>query len=425
MAVSDPNVNLAPSYQLIQQALQQRAALEAQSGGSNGFGAVNAVAEPVAQQAAVQQARAADLQKQYQNHVMDIVKNNNQLSIPDGASFQDVVSGRVQPVLTPKTHTVTQDDVDSAVKSFSMDDAHKNVFDDLIGKQFTQKDLQAVLAKRANFIHSSEKGNTEPAAFDYVDENTHETIHAQGWYDKDKKQYFLQNGTPAPANITQPDKGGGAANTKQQQFDETNLKSMEKRLDPTQRRAGTMADAQKRTNGIQRLQALFDGYQNDLTPQEWQEASIAWASVLGSGTGVNSREQIESLVPKSLRGNVKGEMQWVMNNPTGTDQQAFAERIKTGMAREMGVNQGIVKDSQIKGLSGFQDVIQRNPSEAKAMLENYNISPEDFQKAYPKLAKTLYPELTPAKDVATPADALKLAPGTKFRLPDGRTGIVK
>src|SRR5204863_9000531 len=168
----------------------------------------------------------------------------------------------------------------------------------------SHKDLDATLQKKVNFIHSSAKGNTEPAEFELSDGSP-----VKGFYDKDKKQYFMQNGQAAPNDIKPIQKAELGLSEKQQQFDENKLQKAEERLDFTKRRAGTFADAGKRVSGIKRLDALFKGYANDLTPQEWEEAGLAWAGILGTGTGMQSRAQIEALVPKSLHGNVKAEMQ--------------------------------------------------------------------------------------------------------------------
>lgn len=392
MAISDPNINLAPSFEQVQQALNKRADIAAQSGGNNGLDLLNAIASPLAQQAQVQQKQQADLRKNYQDNILEIARANNQLQIPEGATLQDVASGNVSPTLTPKKKIITQADVNDAVKSFGMDEAHSHIFDDMVGKEFDQKAFQDELIKKANFMHSSEKGNTEPSAFEYKDPSSGQWEQAQGYYDKDKKKYFLNNGQEAPG-VTRPiQKSELGLSEKQQQYDEKMLRDAEKRFDSTQKRAGSFADAAKRLSGIGRLDALFKGYDNNLNPQEWEEAALSWAGILGSGTGVNSRAQVEALVPKTLVGNMRAQLQWYMNNPTGTNQQEFAKRIQQGMEREKQFNENYLKDSISKGISGYQNTFMRKPDDSREMLQKYNVSWMDIKNDYPRLAKKLYPE---------------------------------
>jgi hypothetical protein len=124
MAVVNPEFNLAPSYQMVQQALAQRANLEAQGGAANPLAPINSALAPIAQQQQVASARNFELQK-------DAAKR----------------ASSAEP-----TVTIEQDDIDELASALGTKDDYPDMFNDLLGKKYTEKELQNVAKDRMTAV---------------------------------------------------------------------------------------------------------------------------------------------------------------------------------------------------------------------------------------------------------------------------------
>ncbi len=186
---------------------------------------------------------------------------------------------------------------------------------------------------------------------------------------------------------------------KQDQFDEKMMVKLDDRLNWGKSNRGANGQAAASLRGIGQLDALFKGYKNDLTPQEWEEASIAWARILSAGGNGAARAQVEALVPKTALGNVKALQQWYSNNPTGTNQQEFAKRMQTGMARETKYNTEYLQKETLKVLDGYKDVLaRRSPDDLREFFQNKGLSYDAVNAAKPALAKHAWPEGKPKEE---------------------------
>lgn len=192
---------------------------------------------------------------------------------------------------------------------------------------------------------------------------------------------------------------------KQEQFDEKMMVKLDDRLNWGKSNRGANGQAAAALRGIGQLDALFKGYKNDLTAQEWEEASIAWARILSSGGNGAARAQIEALIPPSAVKNVQVLKQWISNNPTGTKQQEFAKRMEVGMDREKTFNEGYLKKETLKVLDGYKGPLSRqNPDDLREFFQNKGLSYDDVKTAKPALAKRAWPEGKPKEAAVEQGD---------------------
>jgi hypothetical protein len=164
---------------------------------------------------------------------------------------------------------------------------------------------------------------------------------------------------------------------------------------------GAGADAANAVRGITQLEALMKGYKNNLTPQEWEEAGIAYTRVLSGNRPAS--EQIRAIVPQTLVGNAMKVMQWFSNDPTGTQQQAFAKRMLTAMAREKDVNMGIIKGQQLAASQDVRKTWMRHPVEARQAFEANGLTAQDVAAKDPELAKAVWGNVLPKPAAPAPA----------------------
>jgi hypothetical protein len=179
---------------------------------------------------------------------------------------------------------------------------------------------------------------------------------------------------------------------KTQQDDENRLAKLGEAMSTEKMRSGSVGQMSQSLAGIGKLKALMSGYKGNLTPQEWQEAAIAWNRILTQGGTGGGEHSIEALVPHSLKGNIMGQIQWLTNDPTGTAQQEFAKRLQLGMDREEKYATGYVNKYKVGRLMDFQDVASRKADEVRMKLESQGIGFQDVAGVNPGLASKLWPQ---------------------------------
>jgi hypothetical protein len=176
----------------------------------------------------------------------------------------------------------------------------------------------------------------------------------------------------------------GSAEAKKEKELGKKIVDFQKALDPTQARSGEFAKLYANLTQGERLKALTSkGAQGlNLNPQEMEEFALGLGRLI-SGAGASSRAQIEALVPKSLRGKTSEIMQWVTNNPTGTEQQAFVQRMLGTVEREQGIAKDQLQKTIIKRSKAFEDVKKSNPEKYDEIL-NESISSLGIKSEAPK-----------------------------------------
>lgn len=153
--------------------------------------------------------------------------------------------------------------------------------------------------------------------------------------------------------------------------------NLKKDLDPMTG-TGNLAKAKDMSIQADRLLALTRDVGGgkgvrDLTEQEIHELATGFNRMLSGGVGAAS--QIEALVPRSLRGDVNGMIQWISNNPTGTGQKAFVERMAHSIEREKAVNDDIIKKGLYAKLPAYQKLKQTNPELYGSILQGQGLDP--------------------------------------------------
>lgn len=146
MAVVNPEVNLAPSYALVQQALQQRANIAGQSGALNPLSTINAIAAPVAEQQKLASAQQFELDKIYQKSLLD--------------RAEKTASAKPKVLVTPEG-------VDEFLDAYGIDEKEKpeyrDLLKDMIGKEVDEDEAEKTAAERIKF-RESQKTRKEATA---------------------------------------------------------------------------------------------------------------------------------------------------------------------------------------------------------------------------------------------------------------------
>lgn len=155
----------------------------------------------------------------------------------------------------------------------------------------------------------------------------------------------------------------------------------DKALDPSYYRAGAFGDSKKVFDRGEALQSLYNAgaaQPGGLDKRQIEELTIGYQNMLSRGG--NSVTQVDALLPKSVVGNVNSLTEWLTNNPRGTDQMNFVNRVHSGIEREMATTQSQMDRTRLQRISTFDPWIERNPEQARNMMMSYGINPEDYQK---------------------------------------------
>jgi hypothetical protein len=155
-------------------------------------------------------------------------------------------------------------------------------------------------------------------------------------------------------------------------------------LDPNKARGGNLASNQKRVDNADRVQALLEQVHNNPDPRQMEELAISTQALL-SASGTPAAEQVKALIPKSALGDVNKFKEWISNNPTGTGQQAFVQRMAETVSREKAIAQGQVQKAQTQRLSAYGKFKDADPDTYNAILNSYGLG-EQPDKASPKSA---------------------------------------
>lgn len=153
-------------------------------------------------------------------------------------------------------------------------------------------------------------------------------------------------------------------------------------LDPNKARGGNLAANQKQVDRATHLQGLINTYHDrNLDSRETEELAIGLQSLLSQGNPAAG--QVAALVPKSAIGDSAKLKEWLFNEPRGTNQQAFIERIGHSIDRQKQISEEQVKRAQVQRLSAHGRLKEIDPDTYGAILNSYGITPEDVQKLTP------------------------------------------
>lgn len=178
-----------------------------------------------------------------------------------------------------------------------------------------------------------------------------------------------------------------AAETKKDASVQKQITALKDDLDPNKARGGNLAVNQRKVDQADRLEGLAGAYQGgNLDKRQMEELAIGLNSLL-SGSNAPAASQIKALLPSSARGNLNGLIEFMTNNPTGTDQQAFVARMVDSIGREKGIAEAQVKRSQLQRLSSHANLKEASPDDYSAVLGAYGITDEDLKKNPKDLVK--------------------------------------
>lgn len=146
-------------------------------------------------------------------------------------------------------------------------------------------------------------------------------------------------------------------------------------LSPERMRSGAAGDAVKRLWGSERLKTLLTdpaGAAANLTSSQMQEAASALQSLISPGG--HSEHEVAALVPSSARGNAAKVIQWLSNEPTGTNQQAFVRQMLQTAHREEATVRDQVEGAMVRSLPTFSQLKRKDPERYRALLEAKGLS---------------------------------------------------
>jgi hypothetical protein len=106
--------------------------------------------------------------------------------------------------------------------------------------------------------------------------------------------------------------------------------------------------------------------------------------------------------------------EWLTNNPTGTNQQAFVKRMMGTIQNERNMAEQQIKKTRMQRVAQFEDVRSKDPEGYENVLRSWEIDPQEYddwkKSGYKKLPITTTPT---AQAPATDFDALWAKHGGK------------
>lgn len=165
---------------------------------------------------------------------------------------------------------------------------------------------------------------------------------------------------------------------KQDMDNQKRLTALGDALDPNKARAGQFGVSQQVYNRAERLQSLANAYKDgNLDPRQMEELAIGLNSML-SGSNTGASEQVKGLVPNTIMGNAQKLSEWLTNNPTGTKQQAFVQRMLGSVEREKNTAADQIKRVQFQRIARFADLEKKMPDDFYNTLESSGIDLNEY-----------------------------------------------
>lgn len=165
---------------------------------------------------------------------------------------------------------------------------------------------------------------------------------------------------------------------KASQFGDKRLTALGDSLDPSKQRAGAFGVSKQAFDRAERLESLGKAFPDgNLRRQEIEEIAIGLNAML-SGSNTGAQEQVKSLMPDTIRGNVQKTIEWLTNNPTGAQQQAIVNRMMSSVAREKATAADQIKRTQFQRIGRYADLEKSNPDGFANTLQSQGIDPEEY-----------------------------------------------
>lgn len=163
------------------------------------------------------------------------------------------------------------------------------------------------------------------------------------------------------------------------QFDKKRLTALGDALDASKQRAGAFGVSKQVFDRAERLQTLASAFQSgNLDSRQIEEMAIGLNAML-SGSNTGAQQQVKALVPSSIMGNAQKFKEWLVNEPQGTNQQAFVNRMLGSIEREKATADDQMKRTQFQRAMKYQDLEKSNPDEFYNALQSVGRDPEEYK----------------------------------------------
>lgn len=146
-------------------------------------------------------------------------------------------------------------------------------------------------------------------------------------------------------------------------------------------RSGQAGVVQGKIVSAEAAQQLFEQGKTQpggLDSRQIEEAAQSVGKLLGGGATASAR--IDALVPKTLMGKAQSFKEWITNNPTGANAQAFVQRLEDTVTREKALAENQKTQFQIEGLPAYARLKSRNPEVYNSILRAKGIDPSMIDK---------------------------------------------
>lgn len=173
--------------------------------------------------------------------------------------------------------------------------------------------------------------------------------------------------------------GGTNMGIKDLQFKDKRMTQLGEALDFSKQRAGAGATSKLAFDRAERLESLASAYKDgNLDSRQIEELAIGMNSML-SGAQTGAEAQVRALVPKTYRGDAQKIKEWLTNEPQGTQQQKFVERMLGSISREKATAADQMKRTRFQRISQYSDVEKNNPQEWENLLQSYEVDPAEYR----------------------------------------------
>jgi hypothetical protein len=157
---------------------------------------------------------------------------------------------------------------------------------------------------------------------------------------------------------------------------------LSKDLDPSGLTRGPMSISKQVIDRADRLRGLDESVKafqdGNADSRQIEELAIGMNSLL-AGANTGAMQQVQALVPKTAVGNAAKLAEWLTNNPTGTKQRAFVERMMNTVRRERQVAENQVQKTRYQRIAQYQDVKDADPEGYAEVLRSWGVEPSDYE----------------------------------------------
>lgn len=155
-------------------------------------------------------------------------------------------------------------------------------------------------------------------------------------------------------------------------------KDMGDDLDPAKSVRNALGVGQLGIARAERIEGLVNQYKDlNLDQRELKELAIGMNSLL-QGSNISAQQQVKALTPRTVWGDANKLAEWLTNDPKGTQQQKFVQRMLNDVRREKQVTQNQVYDYLIKKVSKYNTIREKYPSDWEDIIRSQGINPEKY-----------------------------------------------